>query len=118
MQQKLGANNWNDTTGATVTVPVDGKKPMGAHLKFKKKILKWSLLLLDVMKRRSYPSKYLWQEQAVKKVATQSRIKVDKEKYTEVAKKASHTKFDETAKDNVGDMTDKGTIDKHLSGDT
>ena len=39
--KKLGANNWNDTTDATATatVPVDIKKPMGAHLKFKKRCL-------------------------------------------------------------------------------
>ena len=61
------------------------------------------------MQRRSYISEYMWQEQADKKVATQSRMKVDKAKYMEVAKKK---------KNNVRDMTCKGTIDNHLSGDT
>ena len=84
-QKKLGANNWNDTTDATATVPIDGNKPMGAHLKFEKKMIKWRLL--GAMQRRSYLSKYMWQEQAAKKVAAQSRIKADKAKYTEVTKK-------------------------------
>ena len=38
-EKKLGANNWNDTTDATATVPVDTKKPMCAHLKFKERCL-------------------------------------------------------------------------------
>ena len=58
---------------------------MGAHLKFEKKMIKWRLL--GTMQRRSYLSEYMWQEQAAKKVAAQSRMKVDKEKYTEVAEK-------------------------------
>ena len=84
-QKKLGANNWNDITDATATVPVDRNKSMGAHLKFEKNMIKWRLV--GAMQRRSYISEYMWQEQADKKVATQSRMKVDKAKYTEVAKK-------------------------------
>jgi hypothetical protein len=57
---------------------------MGAHLKFDKKMIKWRLL--GAIQRRSYLSEYMWQEQAAKKVAAQSRMKADEAKYTEVAK--------------------------------
>ena len=85
------AKKWELTIGmtpldATDTVPVDRKKPIGAYIKFEKKyMLKWRLL--GAMKRRIYLSEYLWQEKATKIVAAQSRMKADKEKYTEVAKK-------------------------------
>jgi len=86
------AKKWEPTIGMaplddTATVPVDRKKPIGAHLKFEKKyMLKWRLL--GATKRRIYLSEYLWQEKATKIVAAQSRMKADKAKYTEVTKKA------------------------------
>ena len=71
------------------------------------------------MKIRSYLGEYMWQEQVTKKkVATQSSTKADKAKHTEVANEARYAKLAETAKNNVGDTTCKGIIDKHLSGDT
>jgi hypothetical protein len=75
--------------------------------------------LLGGMTRRSYLCKYMWQEQAAKKkVATQSGMKADKAKYTEVANEARYAKLAETANNNVGNTTCKVTIDKHLSSDT